>query len=116
MDKKLLKEILAAHADRLIKGKATSDDYLELVESDEELSHLLRVAERIQSTMQPVAPTQPFGEELKRELLTTAHLRKVDGYVPPDPARDLFYLLTSIAFIVALGMVLFAMRRRSQQI
>mgnify|MGYP001278452675 CR=1 FL=1 len=116
MDKKLLKEILAAHADRLIKGKATSDDYLELVESDEELHRLLRVAERIQSTMQPVVPTQPFGGELKRVRLTTAHLRKVEGYVPPDPARDLFYLLTSIAFIVALGMALFAMRRRSQQV
>jgi len=107
----MLKEILAAHADQLLKGKATGEDYLDLLpESDEELGPLLDVAERVQSTIKPISPANK--EELKRELLTTAHIRKVEGYVPPNPARDLFYVLVTLAFIASLGVVLAALRQR----
>lgn len=109
----MLKEILAAHADQLLKGKATGEDYLELL-PDDELAPLLDVAERVQSTMRPMSPANK--EELKRELLTTAHIRQIEGYVPPDPTRDLFYFLVTIAFIISLGVVLVAMRQRGQNV
>ena len=117
MDKKMLKEILAAHADQLLKGKARGKDYLDLLpESDEELARLLAVAERVQSTLKPVTPANHFEEELKRELLTTAHIRKVEGYKPPNPSRDLFFVLATIGFIISLAAVLIAMRHRSQRV
>jgi hypothetical protein len=36
MDKKLLREILSAHADRLVDGEATSQDYLRLLSEQED--------------------------------------------------------------------------------
>jgi len=115
MDKKTLKEILAAHADQLLSGKAGNKDYLESIAgSDEELAHLLAVAERIQSTLKPVTPTN--REALKQELLTTAQLHQIEGYRPPNPWRDLFYLLTAISFVISLAVVLVAMRQRAQRI
>jgi hypothetical protein len=117
MDKKMLKEILAAHADQLVKGKATGKDYLDLLpERDEELAPLLDVAERVQSTLRPITPTNKFEQELKRDLLTTAHLRQAEGYTPPNPTRDLFILITTIAFILSLAAVLIAMRHRSERV
>ena len=116
MDKKLLREILAAHADQLLQGKATGKDYLDLLpERDEELARLLAVAERVQSTLQPITPANQFEEELKRQLLTTAHLRRAEGYKPPNPTRDLFFLIAAIAFIASLSAVLIAMRYRNQR-
>ena len=39
MNKRMLREILSAHADRLINGEATSQDYLRLLpEREEELA------------------------------------------------------------------------------
>jgi hypothetical protein len=114
MDKKTLKEILAAHADQLLSGEARDEDYLEsIAESDEELALLLAVAERIQSTLRPVTPTN--REALKQELLTTAQLHQLEGYKPPNPWRDLFYLLTAITFVISLAVVLVAMRQRTQR-
>jgi hypothetical protein len=111
----MLKEILAAHADQLLKGKATGKDYLELLpEQDEELAPLLDVAERVKSTLKPITPANKFERELKQELLDTAQLRQVEGYIPPKPWRDLFFLMATIAFILALSGVLIAIRRRSQ--
>lgn len=113
MDKKTMREILAAHADQLVNGHS-SDDYLNLLsERDSELTPLFNVAERVQSTLKPVPPTNEFESELKRQLLTTAHIRQVEGYQPPHPFRDLFLLMAALAFIVSLGMVLLAMRSRT---
>jgi hypothetical protein len=113
MDKKMFKEILAAHADQLLSGKATGKDYLDLLpEQDEELIRLLAVAERIESTLKPITPANRFEEALKRELLTTAQRRQVEGYSPPRPFRDLFFVLVTIGFVVSLGVVLMAARRQ----
>ena len=114
MDKKLLKEILAAHADQLLKGRATSKDYLDLLpERDEDLAPLLDVAERVQSTLKPITPTNKFERDLKKELISTAQQRQVEGYKPPNPSRDLFILMATAAFIVSLTTVLIALRRRN---
>jgi len=114
VNKKLLKEILAAHADQLVKGKATGKDYLNLLpEQDEDLGPLLDVAEQVQSTLRPITPTNKFERDLKKELLSIAQQRQVEGYKPPNPSRDLFILMATAAFIVSLTTVLIALRRRS---
>ena len=116
MDKRMLKEILAAHADQLVKGKATGQDYLKLLPGqDDELAPLLDVAERVQSTLTPVTPANRFEQSLKQDLLTTAQLRQAEGYTAPNPTRDLFVLTVSTAFIVSLAVVLMAIRRRMNQ-
>ena len=113
MNKKLLKEILAAHADQLVKGKATGKDYLDLLpERDEDLAPLLDVAERVKSTLKPIAPTNKFERDLKKELISTAQRRQTEGYKPPNPTRDLFFLMATAAFIVSLTTVLIALKRR----
>ena len=82
MNKKMLKEILAAHADHLVTGQAKSKDYLNLLaDSEAELAPLLDVAERVKSTLKPIKPARKFEKELKQGLMTTAHLRRAEGYV-----------------------------------
>jgi hypothetical protein len=51
---------------------------------------------------------------LKRELLTTAHLRRVEGYRPPNPSRDLLVLATILALFISIAGFLLARRLRSQ--
>jgi hypothetical protein len=116
MDKKLLKEILAAHADRLIRGETEGDAYLDLpTDSAEELARLLDVAEQVRTTLQPVTPAHDFETELKRALLTTAHLRRIEGYRPPNPWRDLLILAAILGFFISLIGMLLARRLNSSQ-
>jgi len=114
MDKQMLKEILAAHADQLVTGQTINEDYRQLLPDDDpELVPLLTVAERIQSTLQPVAPPHEFEKELKRQLLATAHMHQQEGYQPPHPFRDLAMFLAAIAAVMALvGVIVIAQRRR----
>lgn len=116
MDRKLLKEILATHADKLVQGRqAKTEDYPELSPEDQqELALLLDVAEQVKSTLKPINPPRSFESNLKQELLTTAHLRRAEGYTPPNPSRDLLILLAIIGFIISLAGVLLAWRLRKQ--
>lgn len=113
MNKKQLKDILAAHADRLVNGETESDDKLDLTDA-EELALLLGVAEQVKSTLQPVSPARTFESELKRQLLTTAHLRRAEGYTSPNPSRDLLILAAILGFFISLIGMLLARRLRSQ--
>lgn len=116
MDRKTLKEILAAHADQLLSDQTSNNDYSKLLrEPDQELAPLLNVAERVKSTLRPISPTHEFEEELKRQLLTTAHLRQVQGYQPPHPFRDLFVFLAAIAFFLSLAGFFVASQARAQR-
>jgi hypothetical protein len=113
MKRKLLKEILAQHADKLVIGQTKGETGHELApEEERELASLLDVAERVKSTLRPIAPDEKFEEELKRHLLTTAHLRRAEGYTPPNPSRDLLILVAVMGFILSLAGVLIALRVR----
>jgi hypothetical protein len=117
MNRKKLKEILASHADQLVQSRSGAEPPYELpAEDDAELSSLLGVAERIKSTLTPVSPTRRFETDLKRQLLTTAHLRQAEGYKPPNPERDLLILMAIIGFFLSLAGVLLALKLRSQGI
>jgi hypothetical protein len=117
MNPKLLKEILAAHADQLVNGQAHDEEYLTHLDNPEaDLAPLLNVAERVKSTLRPVKPTLEFETELKRELLTTAHMRRLEGYTPPNPSRDLLVLMAVFGVIVSLAGIWLALRWRSQTV
>lgn len=118
MNRKKLKEILASHADQLIQQSraGTESPYEVPTEDDAELSSLLGVAERIKSTLTPVTPARRFETDLKRQLLTTAHLRQIEGYRPPNPERDLLVLMAIVGFFLSLAGVLLALKLRSQGI
>lgn len=117
MNRKLLKDILAIHADQLAQDRqVNAEDYSELSPEDrQEIAPLLDVAERVKSTLKPVDPPRKFETNLKKELVTTAHLRQAEGYTPPDPSRDLLILAAIIGFIVSLAGVLVALRLRHQR-
>jgi hypothetical protein len=115
MNPKLLKDLLAAHADRLVQGQAADNPTYHLSPEEEtELGSLLGVAERIKTALKPVTPTSNFENKLKQQLLTTAYLHQVQGYRPPNPERDLLVLMGVIGFILSLAGVLVALRFRSQ--
>ena len=116
MNRKKLKEILASHADQLIQSRAEAEPPYGPTEADTELSSLLGVAERIKSALTPVTPTPSFETDLKRQLLTMAHLHQVEGYKPPNPARDLLVLMAIIGFFLSLAGVLLALKLRGQGI
>lgn len=117
MNRKKLKEILASHADQLVQSRSGAEPPYELpTEADAELNSLLGVAERIRSTLTPVTLTRRFETDLKRQLLTTAHLRQAEGYKPPNPKRDLLILMAIIGFFLSLAGVLLALKLRSQGI
>ncbi|MEM7347351.1 MAG: hypothetical protein AAF485_24190 [Chloroflexota bacterium] len=112
--RKLLKDFLATHADELIQGNKRDHDISELpVDDQKNLNTLFDVAARVESALQPAPSRQKFESALKQELLATAHLRQAQGYIPPNPSRDLFILVAIIGFIVALGGILVALRFRS---
>jgi len=71
MAEKVLIEILASHADQLIKGGAREGDYL----CREELGPLLTVAEKVKRALVPVEPAPAFRRRLRKGLLAAAHQR-----------------------------------------
>ena len=113
MNPKKLKEILASHADQLAQGQSKTEYDYDLSTEDDELSSLLGVAERVQSALKPVTPTRNFETKLKRQLLTTAHIRQAEGYKPPNPERDLLILMAILGFVLSLAGVLLTLKLRS---
>ncbi|HDH09449.1 MAG TPA: hypothetical protein ENF84_00755 [Chloroflexi bacterium] len=74
MNDKVLIEILASHADRLIKGEAREGDYLAMFpDRREELGPLLTVAEKVKRALVPVEVAPAFRQRLRKGLLAAAH-------------------------------------------
>ena len=115
MNRKQLKELLANHAEQLIRGNLdASTEYQLPDEEDAELNTLMGVAERVKAALRPIPPPRDFETELKQQLLTAAHIRQVEGYTPPNPERDLLIVMGIIGFLLSLTGVLVAWRFRSQ--
>ena len=81
-------------------------DGIQLTPYDPQAAQQMDVAEQVKSTLRPVAPTRGFETTLKRQLMTTAHLRQAEGYSPPNPERDLLILMAVIGFVLSLAGVL----------
>jgi hypothetical protein len=76
MEKKMLAEILSAHADQLSSGRPRRRDYLSMFPTYQgELGSLLKVAERVKAALVPVDPEPAFQAGLERDLLAVAQRR-----------------------------------------
>ncbi|RME72534.1 MAG: hypothetical protein D6784_13320 [Chloroflexi bacterium] len=115
MNRKRIKELLADHAEQLIRENLDNSAGNALPgEEDAELFTLMDVAEKVKSALTPVAPPKEFETDLKQQLVTAAHIRQLEGYTPPNPERDLLIVMGVIAFILSLIGVLVAWQFRSQ--
>jgi hypothetical protein len=73
MPEDVIVEVLSAHADHLVHKESNSEDYLNLFPAyRDELSPLLRIAERVRAALVPVAPAPAFEAGLKQDLLAAA--------------------------------------------
>ena len=114
MNPKQLKKILATHAEEMLRGQTHPEEAFGLSAEDEaELASLLGVAERVSSTLKPVLPGRKFEDQLKRELLTTAHLHQAEGYRPPNPERDLLILTAVVSLLLSLAGLLIVFKIRN---
>ncbi len=111
MNRKKLRDLLSSHADHLVEGRSLPPD--QATEDDiAELAALLDVAEQVGLTLTPIKPKRKFETDLKRELLTTAHLRQAEGYVPPNPERDLMVIATIFGFVLGVLSIWLVFRLR----
>jgi hypothetical protein len=79
MPENVIAEVLAAHAQHMADDTTDSQDYLYLFPTHEaELAPLLRIAERVKTTLMPVEPSPEFEAALRRDLLAAALERAED--------------------------------------
>lgn len=107
MDRRLIAEILAAHADRLIQGqKAKAREILSLFSGDQKnIEPLLEVAEEVKETLGPVKPTAGFREELEQRLLAEAQETLVSAKPTPGIAKSGFLLIAALIGSLILSIV-----------
>jgi hypothetical protein len=73
MNEQMMAEVLAAHADQLLRGEAREAEYLALFpEYRKELEPLLALARQTKETLASVRPSEAFRKRLRQELLTAA--------------------------------------------
>lgn len=112
MDKRKEREIVAACADRSLRGGATSSSR---ISQDERVQVLLDLAEALQAILMPVKPDPRFRRRLHGELILAAQERE------PEPAPSLFQqhrrgiligaALGSVASVVGVALA-FVLRQR----
>jgi hypothetical protein len=83
----MLTEILAAHADHMMRREGKDMEYLTLFpEHREELAPLLDIARQVKETLVQVRPSEAFRNRLRQELLTAAQQR-LDAPLPVGRPR-----------------------------
>jgi urease gamma subunit len=113
MDRRLIKEILAAHADQIVRTDRTGHEVRELFPEEEELVPLLDVAEQVKTWLKPAQPSADFEENLRRDLMVAAHLRRASQNADPDGARREFIFSALALAVVALVVSVVIARRRA---
>ena len=115
--KQLLTDILSTHADRILQEQGNGASYAELVPVDQELPSLLSLADHVKVALQPVRPEQPFRDQLHRDLLAAAQLRRLEE----ENARHSLSVTqislivsTTISGLIALSGLIFLYRKQRQ--
>jgi len=115
--KKILLEVLAAHAEQLLKNQNRSRDYIALFPENEDLPSLLDLAGQVKEALHPVAPPASFKAQLQKDLMAAAHLKHVQRPAPPAPHLNTtqvsLLISAAVGAILALtGLVVFIRRQR----
>ncbi len=83
MHEDVIADILAAHADHLVRNQSRDEDYLSLLcDHRAELAPLLQIAKRVRAILVPVAPSPAFEAGLRQDLLVAAIQRTEEQRVP----------------------------------
>lgn len=106
--KNLIAEVLAEHADQLLKKQKKSQDYVNLFPNHKDLPPLLTLADHINAALQPVNPPQTFKDQLQRDLIAAARVKQSEGeqatqkQVMPLPPTVTIALTMLITLIIGL--------------
>jgi hypothetical protein len=115
MDKKVLREILSAHAERLSSGGSKRGDYAALFPAEKELGALLGIAEQVKETLIPVSPEAEFLAALEHDLLESAERQTP---VRPFWRQYVWLIVLAVALlgsVVSLaGIVTYILRQRAR--
>ncbi|MBI2846143.1 MAG: hypothetical protein HYX86_06325 [Chloroflexi bacterium] len=116
MDRKLIAEVLAAHADRLVQGQRTkAREILSVFSDDQNLEPLLEVAEEVKDTMAPVKPPPEFRRDLETKLLAEAQEALATEKPTPSMGRSvILIILAGLGSLILsiVGLILFFFRGR----
>lgn len=102
--RKILLEVLSAHAEQLLKNQNRSQDYISLFPENEDLPPLLSLAGHIKEVLQPVTLTPSFKSRLQKDLMVAAHLKQAGR--PSHPATYLNTTQISLLISAAVGAIL----------
>lgn len=117
LDRKLIAEILAAHADRLVQGqKAKAREILSLFsEAQDTLQPLVQVAEEVEETLKPVSPSPSFRQELENKLVAEAQKTLTAKKPTPSMGRSIIVIIAAALgslILSIVGLILFFFRGR----
>ncbi len=116
--KKIMLEVLSAHAEQLLKNQNRSQDYISLFPENEDLPPLLNLAGHIKEALQPVTLPPSFKARLQKDLMAAAHLKQVqrsDHRPAPhlNATRISLFISAAVGAILALtGIVVFIRKQR----
>ena len=111
--KNLVSDVLAAHADQILKNQNYGENYTRLFPDDENLPPLLNLAEQVKETLQPVSPPDDFKEQLQRDLMAAAYLQQAQAKQQNEATEASLLLPLLFSAVIALMGLLF-LRRRQQ--
>ena len=100
--KRLIADILNAHADQLLAQSNTSKNYVTLLPDQIELHKLLHLATHIHQTLKPIQPSEKFRQQLYQDLMAEAHLNLVKAQ---QTSPSTFHALRSPKIPILLTMV-----------
>jgi len=114
--KKIMLEVLSAHAEQLLKNQNRSQDYISLFPENEDLPPLLSLAGHIKEALQPVTLPPSFKAQLQKDLMAAAHLRQVRraGRAGPhlNATRISLFISAGVGAILALTGIVFFIRKQ----
>lgn len=101
-NKKLISEILSAHADQLLKRQKSGEDYAQLFPENQDLPPLLNLADHVKSVLEPMTPPQSFKQQLQKELIAAARMKQLNQeFVPSNlPQPSIPLLVSAVAGIL----------------
>lgn len=119
-NKKLISEILSAHADHLLARRNRAEDYAQLFPDNTELPPLLSLADHVKSALQPVNLPRSFKEQLQRDLMAAAQMKQVEQVrIAAQKRANRSLAIIALAFLIAgaalSGLAWLLYRQKSRQ-
>jgi hypothetical protein len=117
MHEDVIADILAAHADHLVRNQSRNEDYLSLLcDYRAELVPLLQIAERVRAKLVPVAPSPAFEAGLRQDLLAAARQRTEEPRVPFLRRKGIIIGAAAVGSVLSVAGIVAALLWRQRSI